>query len=235
MKAILLAAGLGTRLRPITDTIPKCLVPINEKPLLQWWIELFEKHGINEVLINLHHLPDQVIQFIRNFNSDIKFNFFFEEKLLGSGGTLRQNKKFVENEEEVLIAYSDNLTNFNLNALLEFHRNKGKIFSMALFNSSNPSSCGIAVLDKEDTITEFEEKPAHPKSTLANAGIYYVKPEVFDLIPEIDYADIGFHLLPLLVNKMAGWQTSDYLIDIGSIENLKKAEQEWPLINKELK
>lgn len=235
MKAFLLSAGLGTRLRPLTNTTPKCLVPINGKPLLQWWIELLEKHGINEVLINLHHLPDQVILFIKNLNPNIKFTFFIEEKLLGSAGTIKQNKKFVENEEEVLIAYSDNLTNYNLTAFREFHRRKNKPFSMALFNSGNPSSCGIAILDKEDTITEFEEKPIFPKSHLANAGIYISKPEVFDLIPDKEGADIGFDLLPQLVNKMAGWRTNDYLIDIGTIENLRKAEQEWQLINKEWK
>jgi mannose-1-phosphate guanylyltransferase len=210
-------------------------VPINGKPLLQWWIELLEKHGINEVLINLHHLPDQVIRFIQDLNPGIKFTFYVEEKLLGSAGTLRQNKKYVENEEEVLIAYSDNLTNYNLTAFREFHRRKNKFLSMALFNSGNPSSCGIAVLDKEDTIIEFEEKPALPKSNLANAGIYIAKPEVFDMIPDLGCADIGFHLLPQLVNKMAGWKTNDYLIDIGTIENLRKAEQEWQLINKEWK
>lgn len=235
MKAFLLSAGLGTRLRPITNSIPKCLVPINGKPLLQWWIELFEKHGIDDVLINLHHLPDQVIQFIKELNPGIKFTFYIEEKLLGSAGTLKQNKKFVENEEDVLIAYSDNLTNYNLTDFHDFHKSKNKPFSMALFNSGNPSSCGIALLDNEDTIIEFEEKPALPKSNLANAGIYIAKPEIFDLIPDLECSDIGFHLLPQLVNKMAGWRTNDYLIDIGTIENLRKAEQEWKIINKEQK
>jgi len=235
VKAFLLSAGLGTRLRPLTNSIPKCLVPINGKPLLKWWIQLFEMHGVNEVLINLHHLPDQVIQYIKNLNPAIKFTFYFEDKLLGSAGTLRQNKLFVKNEENVLIAYADNLTNYNLTVFHEFHIQKNKPFSMALFNSGTPSSCGIAVLDKEDTIIEFEEKPVNPKSNLANAGIYIAKPEIFNLIPDFECTDIGFHLLPQLVNNMAGWMTKDYLIDIGTIENLRKAEQEWLLINKEKK
>jgi mannose-1-phosphate guanylyltransferase len=234
VKAFLLAAGHGTRLRPITNTIPKCLVPINNKPLLLWWVELFEKHEVNEVLINLHHFPGQVIDFIDGLETGIKFHFFTEEKLLGSGGTLRHNKKFAENESEVLIAYADNLTNYNLTRFREFHRKNNKIFSMALFNSGNPSSCGIALLDKNNTIIEFEEKPQNPKSNLANAGLYFAKPEVLDMIPDIELADIGFHLLPRLVNRMAGWKTDDYLIDIGTIENLRKAESEWLLINKEM-
>lgn len=234
MKAFLLAAGLGTRLRPLTDNLPKCLVPINNKPLLGWWVELFEKHGINEVLINLHHFPDQVIEYIDGLNTRVRFHFFTEEKLLGSGGTLRENKKYAENENEVLIAYADNLTNYNLTKFLEFHRKSNKIFSMALFNSPNPKSCGIAVLDKDDTIIEFEEKPKNPKSNLANAGLYFAKPEVLDMIPDLELTDIGFHLLPRLVNRMAGWETDDYLIDIGTMENLRKAENEWSLINKEI-
>lgn len=233
MKAFLLAAGCGTRLRPVTNSIPKCLVPINNKPLLLWWVELFEKHGVNEVLINLHHFPEQVIDFINGLVTPIKFHFFKEEKLLGSGSTLRLNKKFAENESEVLIAYADNLTNYNLTRFREFHIMNNKIFSMALFNTANPSSCGIAQLDTNNIIIEFEEKPNYPKSNLANAGLYFAKPEVLDMIPDIEQADIGFHLLPLLVNRMAGWKTDDYLIDIGTIENLRKAEMEWPLFNKE--
>jgi mannose-1-phosphate guanylyltransferase len=232
LKAFLLAAGYGTRLRPITNSIPKCLVPINNKPLLQWWVELFEKHNVDEVLINLHYHPDKVIEFINGLKSGIKFHFFMEEKLLGSAITLKHNKKFVENESEVLIAYADNLTNYNLTRFREFHKTNKQIFSMALYKAPNPTACGIAIIDKDNTIIEFEEKPKHPKSNLANAGLYFANPEVFDLIPDIEMADIGYHLLPRLINKMKGWRTNDYLIDVGTIENLKKAENEWPLINK---
>lgn len=91
MKAFLLAAGLGTRLRPLTDTIPKCLVPINGKPLLQYWIDLFEKHGIDEVCINLHYLSDQVVNFIKANPSKIKWHLSYEPELLGSGGTIFSN------------------------------------------------------------------------------------------------------------------------------------------------
>ena len=120
MKAFLLAGGLGTRLRPITYKIPKCLVSINGKPLLKWWIKLFEKHGINHVLINLHHLAEQVENFIRNYDTDIQFELFYEECLLGSAGTIRANKSFIDNTK-FLIAYADNLTNFNITQFLEYH------------------------------------------------------------------------------------------------------------------
>ena len=229
-KAFLLAAGLGTRLRPLTDSIPKCLVKIYDKSLLGWWIDLMEKHGIHEVLINLHHFSEQVVAYINSYPTKIKFHFFNEEKLLGSGGTLRENKEFVRNEKSFFIFYADNLTNYNLTLFAEFHEKKGQPLSMALFRTDNPKICGIAALDENNIIINFEEKPEFPKSDLANAGLYVAKPDIIDLIPKFEITDIGFHLLPQLVGKMAGWETNNYLIDIGTLDNLNKANREWPQI-----
>jgi mannose-1-phosphate guanylyltransferase len=230
MKAFLLAAGLGTRLRPITNSIPKCLVPICGKPLLGWWIELFERHNINEVLINLHHFPEQVQEYLAENSGNVRFTYFYEESLLGSGGTLRENKNFVRDEETFLICYADNLTNFDLTSFEEFHRENNTKFSMALVRAANPSACGIASLDGNNTIIEFEEKPKHPKSNLANAGIYAAHPSILDLIPDYGLTDVGYHLLPKLVGKMKGLEMSDYLLDIGTLENLARAEREWSSI-----
>lgn len=222
-----MAAGLGSRLRPFTNEIPKCLINVCGKPLLAWWIRLFEEHGIKEVLINLHHLPEKVEKFIKTYNTNIEFKLFYEEKLLGSAGTLRENKKFVIGEKRFLICYADNLTNYNLTEFLSFNKNNNYNFSMALFRTDKPSEKGIAILDENNVITEFEEKPKFPKSNLANAGLYISSPEILDLIPEYEVTDIGFHLLPQLVGKMTGWETDDYLIDIGIPTDLERAENEW--------
>jgi mannose-1-phosphate guanylyltransferase len=227
MKAFLLAAGTGTRLKPITDSLPKCLVPIDGKPLLGWWIELFVKHNIDEVLINLHHFPEKVKEYLERNSQSIKFNYFVEETLLGSAGTLRENKDFVRNEKEFFILYADNLTNVNLTRFLEFHRIHNNPFTMALFKTENPSACGIAVLDNKGVIIDFQEKPAQPKTNLASAGIFISEPEVLDLIPDKRVADIGFDLIPKLVKKMNGKLINDYLIDIGTHNNLKRAKIEW--------
>jgi mannose-1-phosphate guanylyltransferase len=235
MKAFLLAAGLGTRLRPITNSIPKCLVPISGKPLLQWWFELLEFHKVDEVLINLHYFADEVRKFAESYQGNLKIHLFYEDNLLGSAGTLRANKEFVKNEESFFILYADNLTDFNLSDFLEFHNSKKMPFSMALFRAANPQACGIATLDSENIIVEFTEKPKEPKSDLANAGIYIASPEVLELIPELNLADIGFHLLPQLEGKMAGLEIKDYLIDIGTLENLSRAEAEWPTILRQKK
>jgi mannose-1-phosphate guanylyltransferase len=226
-KAFLLAAGLGTRLKPITDKTPKCLVPICGKPLLAWWIDLMEKHGIREVLINLHYLSSKVEDFVKAYNTKIKFQLFYEEKLIGSGGTLRENKDFVKDEEAFFILYADNLTNYDLTSFSKFHENYKQLLSMALFETENPTMCGIAELDNNNLIIDFKEKPKEPSSKLANAGLYIAKPEILNLIPNHEITDIGFHLLPKLIGKMAGWQTKDFLMDIGTIENLNKANKEW--------
>ena len=231
MKAFLLAAGLGTRLRPLTHNTPKCLIPINGKPLLEYWIELMGKHGITEVLISLHHLADKVINFIRNHESQsVTFQFYKEVELLGSGGSLRENKDFVSGEESFFILYADNLTNINLTELLEYHKLKEQLFTMALNRVEDPHRCGIAELDQNGIVTSFIEKPKNPKSNLANAGIYVAKPEILDLLSTTKIADIGYDLLPQLIGRMAGWETKDYLIDIGTFENLNRAGREWELL-----
>ncbi len=227
MKAFLLAAGLGTRLRPLTDTIPKCLVPIRGKALLGWWIELFRKHGVDEVLINLHHFPEQVRSYLEKNSGGIKFTYFFEETLLGSGGTLRVNKDFAAGEDVILVFYADNLTNINITSFVDFHIHSGQQFTMGLFRTKNPTACGIAELNGDNIIIDFEEKPKFPKSNLANTGIYAAHPLVLDLIPELELTDIGFHLLPKLAGKMAGMEMKDYLIDVGTHESLAKAEIDW--------
>lgn len=225
MKAFLLAAGLGTRLRPITETIPKCLVPINGKPLLQYWIELFEKHNITEVCINLHYLSDQVIKFISQYNTPIQWRLSYEPELLGSGGTIFANKDFISDNGPFFICYADNLTNINLTQMLEFHNKKQSPFTMALFNSNNPSECGIVTLDANNYITSFEEKPLNPQSNLANAGIYLANSEIFQY-NNIDkkFCDFGFEILPQL--QMYGWKDDFYLLDIGTIEKYEQAQRE---------
>lgn len=253
MKAFLLAAGLGTRLRPLTNTIPKCMVPISGEPLLHWWFSLFSKHGITDVLINLHYLKEKVIDYVGNLGVKVEgLNFelktpslrhgtqcthkgyappdirlFYEQELLGSAGTIRENADWVRAEKEFLIAYADNLTNANLTKLLQFHRERNSILTMGLFHSDYPQACGIASLNENGLIIDFVEKPQKPKSDLANAGIYIATPELIDYIPEGKVVDLGHDVLPSLVGKMYGCVIDGYLRDIGTPENYRKAQEEW--------
>jgi mannose-1-phosphate guanylyltransferase len=227
MKAFLLAAGKGSRLWPITEHMPKCLVPIKGKPMLQIWLELCSRYGIEDVLINVYHFPDKVRDFIMSSCWDLKVTLFYEEKLLGSGGTVRANHEFVANEERFFIFYADNLTNVNLTQMINFDNAHRGLLTMGLFRTDSPEKCGIAEIDQDALIVGFEEKPKLPKSNLANAGIYLAKQEVWDYIPHQEFIDFGFDVLPRLVGKMYGYEIKEYLMDIGTIEKYKKAQETW--------
>ena len=228
MKAYLLAAGEGTRLGQLTETIPKCLVPIKGKPLLHYWLRLCERYGISHLLLNLHHLPHLVEQFLDSASYRPKIKTFYEEKLLGSAGTIAANQDFVAGEEAFFILYADNLTNANLEKMRKFHMNHGGICTIGLFKANNPKECGIAELNADGLVVDFVEKPDHPKSDLANAGVYIANPEIFDYIPKREIVDLGFDVLPRLAGKMYGYLIREYLLDVGTWENYKKAQKEFP-------
>ena len=229
MKAFLLAAGEGTRLRPLTETTPKCLVPICGRPLLAYWFDLFRRYGVEEVTINTHHLVDQVRAYLRSVEGVSVF-VTFEPELLGSAGTIYANRDFVKGEDAFFILYADNLTNANLNALEGFHRSHPGIATMGLFETSVPHQCGIVALDAEGRIVDFVEKPKHPKSHLANAGIFVAGPALFDFLSDRTPLDLGHDVLPRLIGRMYGVRIREYLLDIGTWENYRRAQEEWPRV-----
>ena len=235
MKAFLLAAGIGSRLKPYTDTIPKCLIPIHGKPLLQIWLELLDRYGIKEVLINIHHHAKKMEEFFARVQPTVRIRItpFHEQTLLGSAGTIAANKAFVNDCDDFMVAYADNLTGVNLSDMLAFHRrikSKGGIFTMGLFKSPNPTECGIAVMDPDNKIIEFIEKPQKPLGNLANGGIYITTSEIFSFIPETTGGPVhmGFDVLPALAGKMFGYPIKEYLRDIGTPDSYQKALAEWP-------
>ena len=230
MKAFLLAAGYGTRLRPLTDTVPKCLIPIQGKPLLAWWFALLREHGYRDVLVNTHYLSAAVREYLNAYNAEhtgLAAHEFYEDVLLGSGGTVKANRQFIHTDEPFAICYADNLTNINLSAMLAYHKQHKGVLTMALFRCENPKACGIAKTDTQNRIVAFTEKPSNPQSNLANAGVYIANREVFDYFPDDGFCDFGMDVLPKLAGKMYGWETHDYLIDIGTPANYQKAQEEW--------
>lgn len=227
MKAFLLAAGLGQRLRPITLHIPKCLVPINGKPLLDYWLRLLTKHNVEEVLINLHYISEKVLDFISKQPYPLKIKTYYEKELLGSAGTLNKNRAWVKHQESFFIFYADNLTNIDLNKMLNYHRKYNPILTMGLFRTKNPKECGIAQLNENDWIVDFKEKPNQPASNLANAGIYIVSPDIFNYIDDRNtQQDIGFDVLPKLIGKMKGYIIDEYILDIGTPKQYQQAQQD---------
>ncbi|HTQ57216.1 MAG TPA: nucleotidyltransferase family protein [Bryobacteraceae bacterium] len=226
MKAIILAAGLGTRLRPITLTIPKCLVPINGVPLLELWLRECERAGVDAVLVNTHHLAERVEEFVAA-RRGVPVTLAYEPALLGSAGTIAANWNFVAGEESFLVIYADNLTTFPLSELVAFHATHDRIASLALFRSPNPSACGVVEMDETGLVVGFWEKPASPRSDLANAGLYVFRAPVRRYLPAEAPADVGRSLMPALVGQAKGLPIQEYFVDIGTLENYERAQADY--------
>jgi mannose-1-phosphate guanylyltransferase len=227
VKAFLLAAGLGTRLRPITNTTPKCMLVIDDRPLLDIWLDAFDAAGVDEVLVNLHHLPDVVRRHLAERTAPPSVRTFFEPELLGSAGTLLANRAWVEDEEFFLACNADNLTDFDLRSLIDAHCEHGPIATLAVFHSENPSAGGVVELDASGKIIGFVEKPSEPVSDLVNAGMYAFHPSLLDEVKGAP-ADIGYDLLPRLVDRARAVPVDGYFRDVGTADAYRRAREEWP-------
>ncbi len=226
-KAFLLAAGHGTRLRPLTDSVPKCLLPVQGVPMLQIWLERCHEFGIEEVLINLHSHAEQVREFLRDQSScNVRVEVSDEPLLLGSAGTVRENRAWVAKEPDFWIFYADVLSDIDLGHVIERHRDMRADATIGVYRVPDPSRCGIVQLDDRGWVTEFVEKPKVPIGNLAFSGILLASSRFLDLIPEHTPADIGFHVLPR-VSKLAAYEIQGYLIDVGTMENYQSAQQNW--------
>jgi mannose-1-phosphate guanylyltransferase len=228
-KAFLLAAGLGTRLRPLTDRIPKCLAPIQGMPLLSIWLSICRQLGIRDVLINTHRFAQEVRSWAEQQESTVRIHLFHEENLLGSAGTIAANRDFVR-DDDFFIFYADNLVRANLEALKSFHMQHTGVLTIALFHAAKPENCGIVSLDESGRITSFEEKPSHPETDLANAGIYLARRGLFELLPRRPVMDFGKDVIPGLAGNAWGCLLDGYILDIGTPENYQRAQLEWPII-----
>ena len=228
MKAFLLAAGIGSRLRPITDSVPKCMVVIDDRPLLDIWLDALDRAGIDEVLVNLHHLPDVVRRYLAERTGPPAVRTAFEPTLLGSAGTLAANREWVADEEFFLTCYADNLTDFDLRTLIDAHRARGEAATLTVFHSERPSAGGVVEVDDVGRVVGFAEKPSQPVSDLTNAGMYAFDPGVLEEIDGTPPVDIGYHMLPRLVGRAHAVLVEGYFRDIGTIESYRRAREEWP-------
>jgi mannose-1-phosphate guanylyltransferase len=238
MKALLLAAGLGTRLRPITDRIPKCMVPIAGRPLLAYWLELlFERAGIEQVVINTHYLPGPVEAFCKESPYCDRVILVHEEDLLGTAGTLKAQSERLAGGE-VLVAHADNLTLFDPQAFLARHRERPRrcVLTMMTFETDDPSRCGIVELSPLGVVTAFHEKVSNPPGRLANAAVYLFSPEALGMISQMPQArsggqqalDISLDLIPRLIGRITTYHNGLYHRDIGHPQSLEAAQVEFP-------
>lgn len=228
MKAFLLAAGHGTRLRPLTDAIPKCLLPIRGVPILQIWLETCSYFGIEEVLINVHAHAEAVRDFLHGNSHSIKVQVVEEDELLGSAGTLLKNRDWVSSEEFFWVFYADVLNQANLAAMLRLHQTRYPAATIGAYRVPDPSRCGILEMAEDGTVVTFVEKPVCPRGNLAFSGLLLGSQSLLDAIPLKKPADLGFDVLPRLAGKMLAYPISDYLLDIGTMENYQIAQHTWP-------
>lgn len=229
IKAILLAAGFGTRLRPLTLNTPKCLIKIGGIPILQHWLNHLEGMGVESAMINTHYLHEKVHNFITEQQNNMKINIFesYEKKILGTAGTLIKNKIFLKGSTGLLI-HADNYTRANLYGLIEKHRNRPKncLLTMLTFNTDTPHSCGIITTDKNGVVQGFHEKVSNPPGNKANGAVYVFDEDLIDWITKFspEAEDFSTDILPRLIGRIATWDVESEYIDIGTYNSYKKAQ-----------
>ena len=227
IRALLLSAGFGTRLRPLTLDTPKCLVKINKKPILEHWLTKLEDLGVQSILINTHYLAEKVNNFLDTYYpQNNKISRFQEDIILGTAGTLIKNSEFFMNSIGMMI-HSDNFTNMNLKDLVEAHQNRPKncLITMLTFSTNEPKSCGMVELDKKKRVKAFHEKVDNPPGNIANGAIYVFENDFLSWLKKNHphAKDFSIEVLPFLIGKIFTYHTSMSYIDIGTIDALEKA------------
>ena len=229
IKALLLSAGLGTRLRPLTNKTPKCLIEINNKAILDYWLDSLEKVGCELTIINTHHLHEKVSYFLKNRkNKKMIIKEIYEEKLLGTAGTLLNNKEFFK-DSLIIMIHADNMTNFELSELLKAHEQKPKncLMTMLTFETNSPQTCGIVEKDKNLIVRDFFEKVENPPSNIANSAVYIFESNLLVELSNIssNLVDFSKDVIPLFLGRIFSYHTKKDFIDIGTPKNLAKARR----------
>lgn len=239
-RALILAAGEGTRLRPFTLDRPKPMLPIHGIPLLEHTVRWLCRHGITHIAINLHYCPHVITGHFGDGSAfGVQIAYSYEDPILGTAGAARKLRWFLADGPFVVI-YGDVLTDLDLSALLTFHRqvvarDPSAQLTMCLYHVPNPTEVGLVGLDEAGRITRFIEKPSSKEvfTDLANAGILVIEPDILDHIPPNTFFDFGRDLFPRLLEagiSMYGWviPSQAYLLDIGTPEKYAQAQREWP-------
>lgn len=228
MKAMILAAGLGTRLRPLTNIIPKPMLPLAGRPCMEYTIRLLKKYGVTDIMVNIHYLPEKITDYFGSgLDFGVNINYSLEKELLGTAGGLKKVQNFFQSSP-VLIISGDGLTDINLSDFFEFHKKSKAIATLALKKVGDPQQYGVVKLKENAEIAVFQEKPKREEaiSNFANTGIYLFQPEIFDHIPQNTFYDFGKQVFPELLEKgipLAGFLMEGYWCDIGDLDIYREA------------
>ena len=226
VRAYLMAAGLGTRLYPLTGLTSKPMVPILNRPVMEHLLHLLRRHGVTEIAANLHYHPDKISAYFGDgseFGVELRYNL--EEQLMGTAGGADAFREFL-GDSTFLVMSGDGLTDIDLSAFLEAHRRTGGIATLAVKEVEDPSLYGVVVHDDDLRITGFQEKPPREeaRSTLCNCGIYAFEPEIFDYISPGAFVDWAKDVFPALLRDdrpFHVWRLESYWNDVGNIEQYR--------------
>ncbi len=239
VKAIIMAGGEGTRLRPLTVNRPKPMVPLMNKPLMEHVVDLLVKHGISEIGVTLHYLPETIMRYFGDGSSHgVKLYYSIEDKPLGTAGGVKHLLDQYGWDETLIIISGDVFTNIDLSEMLRYHREKDSIFTMAVRKMSDPTKYGITLLDDDGRILRFLEKPSWSEvfSDIINMGIYIVEPEAFRYVESGKEYDFAKNLIPSLLagnDPIYGWRADEYYwSDIGNIDQYKQTH--WDILEKKV-
>jgi len=229
VRAILLAAGLGTRLRPLTDSIPKCLVPIKGKPLLDIWCESLLNAGVEKILVNLHYKSEVVEDHLARSKFAASIVTVFEPVLLGTAGTLIKNRDFFSGDDGILL-HADNYSEASISELIEAHQNRPKSceLTMLAFRTTTPETCGVLKVDSLSVLQAMHEKSKQDHGNLANAAFYVLSRR---LIGELkNETDFSTQVIPKYFGKALVVETGETFIDIGNQESYARAQEVAKLV-----
>lgn len=225
-KAVLLVGGRGTRLRPLTDKIPKALLEVQGRTITEHLFDLLKKYGIRQVVLCVGYLKDKIKErFGDGGGLGINVNYVEEDEPLGTAGPLKLAKKYLK--ESFIVSNGDELKNINIPRMFRLHKRKNALATIALTTVDDPSHYGVAKLDGS-RVVEFIEKPSNPPSNLINAGFYILEPEVIDMIPD-GFSMLEKDVFPKLakLGRLRGFPFAGQWFDIGNIERYKIADKKW--------
>jgi len=233
VKAVIIAGGLGTRLRPLTNNTPKPIVPLANLPMIVRQLDLLVCHGINEVIINLHYLSHEIKKILGDGRKwGIKIYYSIENEPLGTAGAVKNAEQFFD-EDPLIVFNGDVITDLNLTKLIGFHHQKQAVVTLALTEVEDPTAFGLILRDKDGRVTKFLEKPnweqvIQAKTKAINAGTYIIDPKIFRDVPVGEPYSFERQLYPSLLEKgvrMFGYLSTAYWIDIGNPEKYKEVHQ----------
>ncbi|MBS4030900.1 MAG: NDP-sugar synthase [Clostridiales bacterium] len=227
MRAMILAAGLGTRLRPLTNVVSKPMVEMAGRPCMEHAVRLLAKYGVRHIVVNLHYMPEVIQEHFGDGKEfGVSITYSHEKELMGTAGGFKRVREFFGNESCLIIS-GDALTDIDLGNFLKFHLEEGGIATLALKRVADPTQYGVVVRESS-RIVRFQEKPKREEaiSNLANTGIYLFEPEIFEHIPEDTFYDFGKQVFPELLEKgevMNGYVMREYWCDVGDLSVYREA------------